>query len=215
MIGGTTGESSSALVLPAVFGNIVATELHSNITWTGKTNVKSTKKFPFKTCKRTIKLIIDLCTAAAKNYSRATCEHDIIYKMMKYGYRKKNNDSDSSSTRSTSPESIQVVEVLTSTQQQDPTTSFTDLNTLPIIFSEEISNEKVSVYPPSNNLHSMAPPQHHNGPHPSHFNSSSMQSNFNGPPASHFNGHHFIGAPQSSSKLYSGVVPSHQQQQNH
>lgn len=84
------------LVFPAIIKCLFKDDLLKQITWTGKSNSKATKKISMKKHKSVIKLITDLCLAADRGYSEIKCEHDLIYKVCKYAYRKKSNIGETS-----------------------------------------------------------------------------------------------------------------------
>lgn len=58
------------------------------MSWTGKSNAQKVRKIPFKMLKNIRALIFKLSHAAAANYTEKQCEKIIIYKVLKYAYKR-------------------------------------------------------------------------------------------------------------------------------
>lgn len=126
IINGEGGEKKGEKIVKSVFDAIIDSKIKHIFTWTGKSSDGKTK-IAFPGYKEIIGLICSVIRRADQNYTLKGCEHDLIYKVLKYGCVKPLN----SQTASTSA-SQNLVSVMTTSQPEIDSKQLIDL-LLPIL----------------------------------------------------------------------------------
>lgn len=89
LLGGEKGAADGHVVVQLISKNLFHEKLVSNMTWSGKTKEKNTKKIAFQAFKSIFALISKLLQAADGKFDVAMSQKAITYKVLKYAYRKK------------------------------------------------------------------------------------------------------------------------------
>lgn len=118
VIGGTSGKAKGEDVVVAVCNYIFANDFMSKITWTGRSGSKEVKRVPLKKYGEIVKIITDLSLAADEKFSEKQCEHELVYSVFKYAYRRQPSIQDSVSDSSSNCSSA----ISVSTDSTDSTT---------------------------------------------------------------------------------------------
>lgn len=74
-------------ILASIVYAVIAPDLMSQFTMTGKSGNKSITKEKFKKYVNIINVLWRVANAADDSYTKARFEHDLTYKIMKYAYR--------------------------------------------------------------------------------------------------------------------------------
>lgn len=117
IIGGESGAAIGNVVNEAIFDAIFDKTFLARVSWTGKSSKKDQKKIKLKDFKRVITLIVEICIAACKTYTKDLCERHIIYHIVKYAYRE--TASSQSRAKSTANSSTKTSETQNNTDQSN------------------------------------------------------------------------------------------------
>lgn len=84
-INGIAGDESGSKIVRSIVFATVDRQVLSKYTWTGKSN-KSNTKLNFASKKNLIQLFFDVIRTYDRKYTRADCEEDLTYEILKYVY---------------------------------------------------------------------------------------------------------------------------------
>lgn len=89
VFGGYRGNGNAKKLVPILGKKIFSDDFLCEISWSGKSNVKSLKKIALKKYTGIRNLIFELCNIADKQCTELACENILKEKVIKYAYRNK------------------------------------------------------------------------------------------------------------------------------
>lgn len=139
-----------------IFNSIFEDSFLTNITWTGRSGTKNQKKIVLKSCTNIVQLLKDLCIASDEKYTAEKCEKAIVYKVLKYAYRKK-KDSETSTDSDVKAQSTSTKQALMNDSSKDISNIDSAQNEKSISIEQMMTHQQALLSNASQHLEEKAP----------------------------------------------------------